>query len=139
MSLTADVVIQKYIALRDKRSALKQEYETQDKPFREGMDKIEAWLLAQCNALGTTGFSVKGVGTATKGRTMQVSCKDWMAFEKFAKENDQLAMFERRIARSVLGEYMKAHNEAIPPGLDVMFEQTITVSRARQQTKELSE
>jgi hypothetical protein len=48
-------------------------------------------------------------------------------------------MFERRIARSVLQAYMDAHNSEIPPGLDVMFEQTMTVSRAPQQHKELAE
>ena len=139
MSLTADVVIGKYIALRDKRSALKKSYTEADAPFVAAMDKCEAWLLAQCNALGTTGFSVKGLGTATKGKSMNVTCKDWIAFEKFAKEQDQLAMFERRIARSVLAAYMDAHNSEIPPGLDVMFEQTMTVSRAPNQHKELSE
>lgn len=139
MSLTADTVIGKYIGLRDKRSALKKSYEAQDAPFVEAMDKCEAWLLAQCNALGTTGFSVKGLGTATKGKKMNVSCKDWIAFEKFVKEQDQLAMFERRIARTVLAAYMDAHNAEIPPGLDVMFEQTMTVSRAPQQHKELAE
>jgi hypothetical protein len=139
MSLTADVVIAKYIALRDKRSELKKEYVKQDAPYVAAMDKIEAWLLAQCNALGTTGFSVKGLGTATKGKSMSVSCKDWAAFESFVKEQNQLAMFERRIARSVLQAYMDAHNSEIPPGLDVMFEQTMTVSRAPQQHKELAE
>jgi len=139
MSLTADVVIGKYIALRDKRSALKKSYVEADAPFVAAMAKCEAWLLAQCNALGTTGFSVKGLGTATKGKTMNVTCKDWVAFEKFAKEKDQLALFERRIARSVLQAYMDAHNSEIPPGLDVMFEQTMTVSRAPNQHKELSE
>jgi hypothetical protein len=70
---------------------------------------------------------------------MNVSCKDWAAFESFVKEQNQLAMFERRIARSVLQAYMDAHNSEIPPGLDVMFEQTMTVSRAPQQHKELAE
>lgn len=139
MSLTVEAVISRYIALRDTRSTLKKAYDAKDGPYIKAMNGIEAWLLAQCNALGTTGFSVKGIGTATKGKTMNVSCKDWIAFEAFAKEQNQLAMFERRIARSVLAAYMKNHNSEIPPGLDVMFEQTMTISRAPQQHKELVE
>lgn len=137
MSLTADVVVAKYIVLRDKRSALKKQYEVDDKPYVDAMDKCEAWLLAQCNALGSTGISIKGVGTATKGKKLQASCKDWPAFEKFVKEYDQLAMFERRIARTVLQAYMDAHDGAVPPGIDVIYEQTMTVSRAPNQHKEI--
>lgn len=61
---------------------------------------------------------------------MQVSCKDWKAFHDFVKENDQLDMFERRISRNVLKQYMEAHEDTIPPGLDVIFEQTMTVRRS---------
>jgi hypothetical protein len=61
---------------------------------------------------------------------MQVSCKDWGAFHQFVKTNDQLDMFERRISRNVLKAYMEAHNDDIPPGLDIIFEQTMTVRRA---------
>ena len=130
MSLTVDTVVSKYIALRDKRSELKKQYEASDAPYREAMDKCEAWLLSQANALGVDNFAVKGVGTAIKGRDMKVSCKDWGAFHTFVKENDQLDMFERRISRNIVKAYMENHGDEIPPGLDVIFEQTITVRRA---------
>jgi hypothetical protein len=45
-------------------------------------------------------------------------------------------MFERRIARTVLTSYMKDHEGAVPPGLDVIYEQVVTVRRA---TKEATE
>lgn len=130
MSLTVDTVVSKYIALRDKRSELKKAYEAEDDKYKDAMAKCESWLLAQANALGVDSLSVKGVGQAIKGKSMQVSCKDWNAFHKFVKENDQLDMFERRISRNVLKQYMEEHGDEIPPGLDVMFESTITIRRA---------
>lgn len=138
MTLTVDTVVSKYIALRDKRSAMKKVFAAEDDKYKLAMDKCESWLLTQCNAMGVDNFSIKGVGTAIKGKSMQVSCKDWKAFHQFVKENDQLDMFERRISRDVLKSYMKDHDDAIPPGLDLIFEQTITVRRATT-TKEYSE
>lgn len=130
MALTVDTVVEKYIALRDKRSTLKKAYDEEDSKYKDAMEKCEAWLLAQANTLGVDNFTIKGVGTAIKGRSMQVSCKDWKAFHDFVKENDQLDMFERRISRNVLKQYMEAHEDTIPPGLDVIFEQTMTVRRS---------
>ena len=132
MSLTVDTVVEKYIKLRDKRSEIKKAYEAEDAKYKEAMEKCESWLLLQCNTLGVDNLTVKGVGTAIKGKQMQVSCKDWKAFNQWVKINDQLDMFERRISRSVLKDYLEQHGDELPPGLDVIFEQIVTV---RRQTK----
>jgi hypothetical protein len=130
MSLTVDTVVSKYIALRDKRSELKKSYEAEDSKYKEAQEKCEAWLLAQANALGVDNFAVKGVGTAIKGKDMKVSCKDWTVFHKFVMETGQLDMFERRISRNVLKSYLEEHGDVVPPGLDVIFEQVVTVRRS---------
>jgi hypothetical protein len=129
MTLTVDTVVDKYIKLRDKRSEIKKAYEAEDAKYKEAMEKCEAWLLLQCNTLGVDNLKVNGVGTAIKGKQMQVSCKDWKAFHQWVKTNDQLDMFERRISRSVLKDYLEQHGDELPPGLDVMFEAIITVRR----------
>ena len=77
MSLTVDTVVDKYIKLRDKRSEIKKAYDAEDAKYKEAMEKCESWLLLQCNTLGVDNLTVKGVGTAIKGKQMQVSCKDW--------------------------------------------------------------
>jgi hypothetical protein len=136
MSLTADVVIGKYIALRDKRSELKKAYTEADAPFLAAMEKCEVWLLQQCNAMGVDNLAVKGIGTAIKGKDMKVAGKDWIAFNAWARENDEMDMFERRIARTVLTSYMKDHEGAVPPGLDVIYEQVVTVRRATKEKEE---
>lgn len=130
MSLTADVVIGKYIALRDKRSELKKAYTEADEPYKAAMEKCEVWLLQQCNTMGVDNLTVKGVGTAIKGKDMKVAGKDWKAFNDWARENNEMDMFERRIARTVLSSYMKDHEGVVPPGLDVIYEQVVTVRRA---------
>lgn len=129
MSLTVDTVVSKYIALRDKRSELKKAYEAEDAKYKEAMEKCEAWLLLQCNTLGVDNLAVKGVGTAIKGKDMKVSCKDWPAFHAWVMANHQLDMFERRISRATVKAFMEDHEGAIPPGLDVIFEQVVTVRR----------
>lgn len=136
MSLTVDTVVSKYLLLRDKRSALKKQYDEADSGLKEMMEKCESWLLIQCNTLGVDNLVIKGVGTAIKGKQMQVSCKDWKAFHEWVKANDQLDMFERRISRNILKSYMEEHEATIPPGLDVMFESVVTIRRA---TKEHAE
>ena len=136
MSLSADVVIGKYIALRDKRKELKDKYVEEDAPFVAAMEKCEAWLLNQCNTIGVDNLSVKGIGRATKKLDMKASCKDWNAFHQFVLDTNNLDMFERRIARSVLKAYIDDHKGEIPPGVDVIFEQTITVTRANKENQD---
>lgn len=136
MSLTVDTVVSKYLILRDKRSALKKAYDAEDEGFKATMEKCEAWLLIQCNTLGVDNLVIKGVGTAIKGKQMQVSCKDWKLFHEWVKEHDQLDMFERRISRNILKTYMEENESTIPPGLDVIFEQTVTVRRATKENAE---
>lgn len=130
MTLTVDTVVDKYIKLRDKRSEIKKAYEADDAKYKEAMEKCESWLLLQCNTLGVDNLTVKGVGTAIKGKQMQVSCKDWKAFNQWVKINDQLDMFERRISRNVLKAYLEQNGDELPPGLDVMFESVVTIRRA---------
>lgn len=130
MSLTVESIVSKYIALRDKRADMKKAYEAEDAKYKTAMDKCEAWLLLQANELGVDNFAVKGIGTAIKGRDMKVSCKDWPAFNAWVKAHDQLEMFEKRISRNVLKAYMEGTGGTVPPGLDVIYEQTITVRRS---------
>ena len=106
MSLTADAVIAKYIALRDKRSDLKKEYEKEDAKYRQAMELAEAWLMKRLDEVGADNLSVKGVGMAILGKDMKVSCKDWRVFNNWVRENDQLEMFERRISRNVLASFL---------------------------------
>lgn len=129
MALTVDGVVEKYIALRDKRAALKKDYTAADEPYKVAMEKCENWLLGQLQACGGDSITVKGVGTVFKSRDMKVAGKDWTAFNAWARENNQLELFERRIARNNLAQYMKDHEDEIPPGLDVIFEQSVTVRR----------
>jgi hypothetical protein len=130
MSLTAEEVVSKYIALRDKRSALKKAFDLEDSKYKELQDMCEGWLLKQCNLLGADTLAIRGVGTAIRSRQLKASCKDWKAFDKFVLETGSTDLYERRIARKNLETFIETHNGDIPPGVDVIYEQVITVRRA---------
>ena len=129
MTLTVDTVVEKYIAMRDKRTALKKAYEAEDNKYVEAMNKVESWLLMKANELGVDNFKTSA-GTAIRGRDMKVAGKDWKAFHQFVLTNNQLDMFERRVSRNVLKSWMEENGGDVPPGLDIIWEQTMTVRRS---------
>lgn len=128
--LTVETVVDKYIAIRDKRAADKKVFEEQDSKLKAIQERLEGWLLNKSNEVGVDSFTIKGVGTAYRGRDMKVSCKDWQTFENWLIETRQLAFFERRISRDTVKKYMEANDGKQPPVLDIIYEDTFNVRRA---------
>ena len=61
-----DVLIKKYIALRDRRSERKRAFEVDDEVDKNAMGKIENDMLRRLNERGTDSSTVRGVGVAFK-------------------------------------------------------------------------
>lgn len=129
MALSTEELIQNYVRLRDKRSAMKKEFEAKDKQLDELMEQIEGRLMATINETGVTSLTCKGVGTAYVQPDMKVSCKDWGAFDKWVLQTGNTSAFERRVSRSFIKEYMEANNGMVPPAVDTMVTRKIVIRR----------
>lgn len=126
--VTADKVIAAYVALRDQRSALKQDYEDADDKLKEKMARLEGWLKVQMMNLGTDQLAAHNVGTAYREISRKYSADDWTSVWRFIAENERFDMLQKRLGEGALDTYLKETGE-LPPGISVHQEYVIKVRR----------
>ena len=128
--VNAEELVEAYIAIRNKRAQLLQQYEAEDGRLKEDLSKLEAALLSVCNSINADSIKTKH-GTAMRKLNERFFCEDWDNFRKFVLENEALELFEKRIHQGNFKQYM-AENEAdgLPPGVNVMREFAITVRKS---------
>lgn len=123
-------VIQRYIQIRDARTAMKRDYEAKDAPLAAALDKLETWLLQKSMEEGDVSFSVRGIGTAYPSTSLKVSCKDWGILDAWAAETQNTAIYERRVSKEFVKAYMETNNGQVPPAVQTTTERRMVVRRA---------
>jgi hypothetical protein len=125
---TAEDVIAGYVKLRDMRAEQRKAWEAEDKLLEEKQDKLEAWLLAKFQEIGSESF--KGAaGTAYRQVVTKTSCGDWGNFHAFVGETGRWDFLEKRLSSKAIKEYIDEGNDA-PPGVTLFNEFKVVVRRA---------
>jgi hypothetical protein len=129
-NINTEELVTAYIALRDERAKLKEEYETADKKLVNDMEKIEQTMLSICNDVGADSIKTS-VGTVIRKVNERFYCTDWENFGNYVLENEAVELLERRIHQGNFREHMaNIEGQGLPPGVNVMREYGITVRRA---------
>lgn len=115
--MTVDQVIAGYLELRRKKEALQDEHKLQLAPMNDGLTKLEGWIQNELQKLGLTNFKGPS-GTAFLQTATQCSVKEWDATLAWILANGAHEFLEKRVAKSVVQEYVEQHGEA-PPGIQV--------------------
>lgn len=123
-----DVVVAKYIQLRDKKSELKKAYEEKVAAVDAALVAAEAAIMAAFNASGQTSARTPN-GTAYVQVRTSCSVNDWEPFLEFVKAGEHWTMLERRASKSAV-EQFREENQALPPGLKWSEERVINVRRS---------
>lgn len=126
-AITADKAIEAFVLLRDQRSDLKHAYDAEDKGLKAKQEAIEAWLMRNMDAMGSTQFKSVS-GTAFKQMDTKVSCTDWSNFWAEIQELGRLDFLEKRVSAKAIKEYMAEGNE-LPVSLQMFNEYKIVVRR----------
>ncbi len=129
MSFDADKLVTAYIAMRDKRSELKKQFEAEDDVLRDGMDKIEHAILEHCKENNIESLKTTN-GTAYKRVSERYWATDWDAFNQYVKEHDILEVYEKRIAQGNMKQFLEDNPGATPP-INVDRKFTISVRRSK--------
>lgn len=125
-----DQLIEKYLALRDKKTEMDRAHDAAVAPVKEGMKKIENYLLTQMQSQGLTSFPVKGIGTAYQSLQTSVTMADWDSFKPFiAEQPDPFRFLDRKVNKTAVEEYMAEHQD-VPPGVNVRREIVVNVRRS---------
>lgn len=122
-----DELVESYIALRDKKAAIKAAYDQKVAGIDEMLRKVEATLLAHFQETGAESVNT-AVGTAYKTTKTQVSSADWDTFLGFVIERQAWDMLERRPAKNAVLEW-EEETAALPPGLNKRVEVTVNIRR----------
>lgn len=121
-------LVEKYIAVRDRKSKLKAEYDGKVAELDAVLDKIEAVLLKTFQDTGMDSVKTAN-GTAYRSMRTQASVADWDVFITHVKQNDAYELLERRCSKTGIEQY-RAANDDIPPGINVRTEQVVNIRRS---------
>ncbi len=126
-AVNVDDVIAAYVKVRDKIDEIEKKHTTELRPYRDRLEKLEAWIQ---NALQTQNLqSFRGEsGTAYLQEVTKAQVEDWTAVLNFMRENQLWELLEKRVSKQVVADYIESHG-AIPPG--VRYERSV-VARVRR-------
>jgi len=134
MTLNVNQVIDTYLKLRAKKSAIQAEAKEKVDSINTKMDKLEAWLKEKADQDGVTSFKTDH-GTAFLTTVDFASVADWDAVLKFAKENEAYDLFEKRISKTAVRGYIDL-NKAVPAGVNYGTKLEVNV---RKPTKKVAD
>lgn len=118
-----------YIAIRDARHALRQEFEEKDKDLKAKQDRLESEMLRLLQESNTDSVKTE-FGTFYRQEEITPSCSDWDTFYHWIASNEAFDALERRIKKTFVKEYMDTHGGAVPPGVNVYREYAVRVRRS---------
>lgn len=129
-NINLEELVSAYIALRNERASLKDEYDQKDNSLKLDMEKIEMAMLDLCNTVNANSIKTSH-GTVIRKLNERFYCQDWDNFYKFVLENEAPQLLERRIAQGNFKQYL-SDNEAdgLPPGVSVMREYGVVVRKS---------
>lgn len=124
-----ELIVEKYIALRDMKALMKTKYEAKVAKVDQIMDKIEGAILAEFNAQGMEACTTKA-GTAYKQLRVSAGVADWDSALGFIREQELWQMLEHRVSKVAVSEYKDANDGDLPPGINWREEYVINVRRS---------
>lgn len=122
-------LVAKYIELRDKKSAIKAEYDGKIAKIDEVLDKIEGKFLEVFESTGMDSVKTE-FGTAYSSLRTSASIADREAFMEFVKAHDEWPLLEIRCSKAAIEQYKSAHDEELPPGVNWRAERVVNVRRS---------
>jgi hypothetical protein len=125
---TLNDMIKTFIALRDKKTALKKEQASVLKKYDDAMgeigDYLKGWLGKQkVNAIGCD----EGVAFIRRKRSATIA--DTHAFREFVISNNNFELAEFRASVEAVEDFIKEHDGQLPPGTNFRVFEAVSVNR----------
>jgi len=126
--MTPDAMIEKYVALRDRKKAIEDRHKTELAPFNELLDKLEGWLLEALNAADLQSMRSPH-GTAYKSVRTAAKVTDWKLALDFILERKLYELLEARVSKTAAFAIIDETKLPIP-GVDTTSEVVVNIRRA---------
>lgn len=123
-----DLIVERYVQLRDRRAQMKAAYEASVADITTGMNRLENAILATLNEQGAESFRTAH-GTAYKSTSTSATVADWDSLLGFVRENDRWDMLEKRVSKTAVDQF-RAANDDLPPGINYRESVSVGVRRS---------
>lgn len=117
-----------YIKIREAKLERKHAWEAEEEKFDAQLAMIEGFMLRHLNDHGMDSVKTGG-GTFYKQESIKPNIVDDTAFFAWIKDNDAFDAMERRVKVGFVKEFMEAHENGLPPGINVSREWVVRVRR----------
>ena len=128
--ITVDQIVEVYIKIRDAKEAAAKHAATVEAEFNEQLDILEQQILDVCKATGSTSLKTPH-GTIMQSVKTRYWTNDWEKFYQFMFENHVPELLEKRIHQTNIKQFLEENPDALPLGINVDREHSITVRRSK--------
>lgn len=125
---TLENLVQRYIALRDKKAELAAAYKKKVEQIDQVLSKVDSAILQEFNRMGVESVRTPA-GTAYKTTRTSAPITDWDAILTHIRENEAWYMLEKRVSKAAIESYKDEFND-LPPGVSWREDITINVRRS---------
>lgn len=126
--VNVDTIIAGIVKLRDKKSAIKAEFDKAYAELTSKQDALETGLLQIMQAQGATQLG-SSHGTAYKQIKLKASATDWSVVHEYMVVNKRMDLVEKRLSITAVKDILDTTGE-YPPGINVHQEYTVVVRRS---------
>lgn len=123
-----DKLAKVYRKMAAKIQELTTEYDTAVAAIKAQQDAVKTALKDQMLVLGVSSVRTDQ-GTVVLSTKTRYNTTDWDSFKEFVKAHDALDLFEKRIAQTNMGEFLKDNPGLVPEGLNSVTEYAISVRK----------
>ena len=122
-------IVEKYIALRDKKAIYEAEYDVKVAEIEAALTRIENYLQTKMQEQGLKSMPT-AAGTPYLSSRVSVTIADWDSYKSFlAEQEDPYLFIEHRPNKTAVEEF-KAANDDLPPGLNWRESVVVNVKRS---------
>jgi hypothetical protein len=119
--------ITQFIQLRDKIKEIKQRQKDELKPFEEGKDMLEAYIIQHLQAMKMEHAATEA-GTAYLSSRVSATVKDMGEFWEYVLSNGLFDLVDKRANAPAVTEHIQKHGTP-PPGINYSTMITLGVRR----------
>jgi hypothetical protein len=122
-----DVLVEKYVALRDKRDEIRKGHQEIEARFKAGLDFLEGQMHMILQATGQTTAGTPH-GTAFEVTQTSATVQDWTVTLDFILEHKAWDLLEARVSKLAVERIMADSGQPVP-GVKVSQRVTVNVRR----------
>lgn len=126
--MKVDVLIAKYVELREKKARMDEEHKQRLAPINKAMDTLEAYILKNFQESGVESARTDA-GTAYISEKSSTTVADKEAFLNFVKQSEAWHLLDVRALKTAVEEYLTV-NQTLPAGVNISRVIGINVRKA---------